>query len=195
MTAIPTVRRRFPAWVLALGLVFVAVAPAEADFEAGQRAWDAGRPAQAVAAWHEAGDGRAMLVLGGAYAKGLGAPQDFVEAHKWLNLAAGLGSVEAAAERDALAKEMTAEEQAEARKLARAWRIRDTRAAADAAPVKTSTAAVPVGRHRSGPCGWPRNCSRRLAMNRGPQTGYGEGVRSRLTGVFSVTPGWRLPIR
>ena len=122
------------AWVLALGLAFSAVVPAEAEYEVGQIAWDAGRPSEALAAWQssaEAGDGRAMLALGRVYARGLGVPQDFVEAHKWLNLAAGLGSAEAATERDALANEMTAEERAEARKLARAW-WSSMRAAADA---------------------------------------------------------------
>ncbi len=69
-----------------------------------------------------AGDRRAMLALGRAFVKGLGVSQNFVEAHKWLNLAAARGDAKAAAERDALAKRMTIEEQAEAHKLARAWR-------------------------------------------------------------------------
>ena len=63
-----------------------------------------------------------MLALGRAFVKGLGVPQDFVEAHKWFNLAAARGDAKAAAERDALAKRMTVEERAEARRLARAWR-------------------------------------------------------------------------
>ena len=123
---------------LALGMALAAAAPAKADFEAGRRAWDGGRPTDAVTAWRvsaETGNGRSMLALGRAYAKGLGAPQDFVEAHKWLNLAAGLGSAEAAAERDVLAEEMTGEERAEARKLARAWHNRE---ASDRAQVKAS---------------------------------------------------------
>ena len=117
------VRWSFRAWALALGFMLAAALPAGADFEAGQRALDAGRPADAVAAWQsaaEAGDGRSMLALGRAYAKGLGALQDFVEAHRWLNLAAGLGSAEAAAERDALAGKMTADERAKVRKLTQA---------------------------------------------------------------------------
>ena len=81
-----------------------------------------------------AGNRRAMLALGRAFVKGLGVSQNFVEAHKWLNLAAARGDAKAAAERDALAKQMTVEEQAEARKLARAWR---------AAGRRRSTAIVP----------------------------------------------------
>ena len=142
-----TVRRGVRAYVLALGFAFVAVAPAGADYEAGQRAWDAGRLAEAVAAWQsaaETGNGRAMLALGRAYARGRGAPQDFVEAHKWLNLAASLGSAGAASERDALAKEMTAEERAEARKVARAWQNRGKDAAGGTTLRKAPAAEAPA---------------------------------------------------
>ncbi len=110
---------------------------ARADYETGQAAWDTGRHAEAVATWQEAAsanDSRAMLALGRAFVHGLGVPQDYVEAHKWLNLAAGLGDADAAAERDALAAEMTGEERAEARKLARAWRHEGMPATAGAEP-------------------------------------------------------------
>jgi len=54
-----------------------------------------------------------------------GVPQDFVEAHQWLNLAASRASVEEvtryAEARDAMAKVMTPQQIAEAQKLARAW--------------------------------------------------------------------------
>ena len=142
------VRQGSWAWALVLGMALAAATPAGADFEVGRRAWDGGRPTDAVTAWRasaETGDGRSMLALGRAYAKGLGAPQDFVEAHKWLNLAAGLGSTEAAAERDALAEEMTAEERAEARKLARVWRNRVGQAASRSAPREAPAAEAPAG--------------------------------------------------
>jgi len=48
--------------------------------------------------------------------------QDYVEAHKWLNLAASRGEAAAQAERDALAEKMTPPQVAEAQALARAWR-------------------------------------------------------------------------
>ena len=98
---------------------------ARADYGAGRTAWKAGRYAEALKEWRQAarvGDRRAMVALGRAFVKGVGVPQDFVEAHKWFNLAAARGDARAAAERDALEKRMTLEEQAEARKLARAWR-------------------------------------------------------------------------
>ena len=123
------------------GLILLCAGPAQADYKAGQRAWDAGRHARAVAQWQaaaKANDGRAMLALGRAFVKGLGVTQDYVEAHKWLNLAAGRGGARAAAERDALAAKMTAQESAEARKLARAWRPGRKRAAAGKAAKRKS---------------------------------------------------------
>ncbi len=121
--------------VLAAALASLPASAARADYEAGRAAWDAGQPGEAAAEWRAAadrGDARAMLALGRAFVKGLGVPRDYVEAHMWLNLAAGRGSAEAAAERDALTKEMTAGERAEARKLARVRRTDPDRAAAAA---------------------------------------------------------------
>ena len=126
---------------ICVGLILLCAGAAQADYKAGQRAWDAGRHAEAMAQWKaaaKANDGRAMLVLGRAFARGLGVAQDYVEAHKWLNLAAGRGSARAAAERDALAAKMTAQESAEARKLARAWRPGRKRAAAGKAAKRKS---------------------------------------------------------
>ncbi len=109
-----------------LAATLLGAGAAQADYNAGRAAWDAGRHGEAVRQWEaaaKANDVRALLALGRAFAKGVGVPRDFIEAHKWLNLAAGRGSAEAAAERDALEARMTMEEQAEARKLARAWRM------------------------------------------------------------------------
>ena len=106
-------------------LTLLCATPAQADYGAGRTAWKAGRHAEALKEWRAAarkGDRRAMLALGRAFVKGLGVPKDFIEAHKWLNLAAARGDAKAAAERDAIEKRMTLEEQAEARKLARTWR-------------------------------------------------------------------------
>ena len=105
-------------------LLWVSV-PALADFEAGQRAWDAGDPVEALAQWSigaEEGDPRAMLALGRLYREGLGVLQDFVEAYKWFNLAASRGNAEAASERNELSASMTPEQLAEGQSLARAWR-------------------------------------------------------------------------
>ena len=127
------VERRFLRAAICAGLVLICAGAARADYKAGQRAWDDGRHAEAVAQWRaaaRANDSRAMLALGRARIWGLGVPQDYVEAHKWLDLAAGRGNATAASRRDALAMEMTARDRAEARKLARAWRPSGKAAAA-----------------------------------------------------------------
>ena len=101
-------RRLVPVALLALALAHPPAALAE--YDAGQQAWDAGRPAEALENWQKAasaGDDRAMLGLGRLHQQGLGVLQDYVEAHKWFNLAASRGNAAAAGERDALAERMT----------------------------------------------------------------------------------------
>lgn len=99
--------------------------PAWANFEAGQRAWDAGDTVEALSQWRAAakgGDRRAMLLLGRLYVQGLGVLQDYIEAHKWLNLAASRGEAAALTERDALAAKMTAQQIEVAQERAVSWR-------------------------------------------------------------------------
>ena len=116
-----------------IAVAFLAVLPVRAEFEAGQQAWDVGRTDEAIGQWQAAagsGDRRAMHALGRLYHQGLGVLQDYVEAHKWLNLAASRGEAAALAERDALAEKMTPAQVAEAQALARAWRPDGSQAAA-----------------------------------------------------------------
>ncbi|MCY4384579.1 MAG: ankyrin repeat domain-containing protein [Nitrospinae bacterium] len=125
---------------------------------AGRTAWKSGRYAEALKQWRASakkGDRRAMAALGRAFVKGVGVPQDFVEAHKWLNLAAARGDAKAAAERDALAKEMTAEERTEARNLARAWRTAGSRRVTAILPRRRAQGATRPQRRtvRKGPSG------------------------------------------
>ena len=142
-------------WAVLLFMAAVVSAPsAQADYEAGQRAWEEGRPDAALTEWRSAaasGDRRAMLALGRLFVQGLGAPQDYVEAHKWLNLAASRGEAAALKERDALAAKMTAEQVATAQARATAWRLAKTgtggleataAAPKDAPPVKRATVAA-----------------------------------------------------
>ena len=137
---------RFLGW-MALTLVLVLASTARADYQAGQRAWDAGHTDEALAQWRAAadsGDRRAILALGRLYVQGLGVLQDYVEAHKWLNLAASRGEAAALKERDAVAAKMTPEERAEAQKLARAWRPGSGQAGVAEDAVRTEPAAFPV---------------------------------------------------
>lgn len=71
-----------------------------------------------------AGEGQAgaCFDLGVAFSTGSnGAPCDLIEAHKWFNLAAARGNVEAASCRADISDEMTAREIAEAQRRARQW--------------------------------------------------------------------------
>ncbi len=112
-------------WLTGLVLVVVVLPwPVWADYEAGQRAWKAGRHGEALTEWQAAaaaGDRRAMLALGRVFARGLGTPQNYVEAHKWFNLAASRGEAAALEERDAVAARMTPYQVAEAQTRAQAW--------------------------------------------------------------------------
>jgi hypothetical protein len=69
-----------------------------------------------------AGDVKALYELGIAYSTGSGGVAvDLIEAHKWFNLAALNGSLEAQECRADIAEDMTAREIAEAQRQARAW--------------------------------------------------------------------------
>jgi TPR repeat protein len=70
----------------------------------------------------EQGDGLACAKLGWMYEEGQGVFQDSVQAHMWYSLAAAHGEQRAAEARDALAKQMTPAQIAEAQKLAREWK-------------------------------------------------------------------------
>ena len=68
------------------------------------------------------GNTQALYELGVAYSTGTGGVEtDFIEAHKWFNLAALNGSTAAQECRADIAEDMTAREIAEAQRQARAW--------------------------------------------------------------------------
>jgi TPR repeat protein len=82
-------------------------------------------PEQAVnwfqrAATH--GYSEAQNVLGHLYAVGESVPQDYIQAHLWLNLSAAQGNQEARKARNALAEKLTPQQLAEAQRLAREWK-------------------------------------------------------------------------
>ena len=63
----------------------------------------------------------ALFELGMLYATGRDVAADLVVAHKWFNLAAARGNPSAMTHRVELAREMSADQIAEAQKLAREW--------------------------------------------------------------------------
>jgi TPR repeat protein len=65
------------------------------------------------------GDASAQYNLGVMYGKGLGVVQDYVIAHMWFNLAGAQGYKDAIKSREAAETAMTAQQIAEAQKLAR----------------------------------------------------------------------------
>ena len=70
----------------------------------------------------EQGDAKAQFNLGVMYANGRGVTQDYIQAHKWLNLSDSQGSEDAAKGRDLVAGKMSSEQIAEAQRLASEWR-------------------------------------------------------------------------
>jgi uncharacterized protein len=65
--------------------------------------------------------GEALYDLGILYSTGQGVDMDYVEAHKWFNLAALRGVNEARDWRAEIAREMSMDDIAEAQRQARAW--------------------------------------------------------------------------
>jgi uncharacterized protein len=68
------------------------------------------------------GDVLSFAKLGWMYAEGQGVRQDSIQAHMWYSLAAARGEQSAAEARDALAKQMTLTQIAEAQQLAQEWK-------------------------------------------------------------------------
>lgn len=69
----------------------------------------------------EAGRAEALYDLGLLYSTGQGVDQNFVEAHKWFNLAAIRGVNRAAVDRLEVAQELDTKSIAKAQRLARQW--------------------------------------------------------------------------
>ena len=108
---------------LVIGLLsfLLFVGRAIADYSDGLRAYDSGDYLAAGEEWYAAGiqgDSASLFRLGQLHERGLGRPQDFVEAHRWYNIAASLGHVEARKARDELATRFTTIELTEAQRLA-----------------------------------------------------------------------------
>ncbi|MCG8692807.1 MAG: hypothetical protein MI806_16520 [Minwuiales bacterium] len=76
-----------------------------------------------VEARAEKGEPDAQFDLGLMYSTGQQVQQDYINAHKWFNLAALNGSDRARMEREELAEIMSAAEIAEAQRLAREWKL------------------------------------------------------------------------
>ena len=115
---------------LCAGFTLGLTAPAWAGLDEGVAAYDRGDYAAALREFRplaEQGNAKAQNNLGLMYVGGLGVPQDYVQAHMWLDLAAsryppGEDRDRAVKNRDIYAKMMTPAEISEAQKLAREWK-------------------------------------------------------------------------
>ncbi len=120
----PSQAMRKSAIVLPFLLLFLG--RASADYYDGLRAYDSGDYLVAAEEWYIAGsqgDVTSQFRLAQLYEQGLGAPQDFVEAHRWYNIAASLGHVEARKARDELGTRFTSDQLAEAQRLAKRTQV------------------------------------------------------------------------
>lgn len=110
---------------LALSLLLVgSVGLASADFNQAMRHFEQQEYRPALQQFRDAarrGDADAQYMLGRMHAAGNGTTQDFVQAHKWYNLAASRGHRHAADARDALAERMSSSQIARAQQEARSW--------------------------------------------------------------------------
>ena len=179
--------------LLLMPLVFAL--PALADYYDGLREWDAGRHREALVKWREAameGDARSMLALGRLFVQGLGAPQDYIEAHKWFNLAASRGVEEAIAEREAIAEKMTPAQLATAQERAASWQPATREAETDTSEAEPATSeaetetseAVPTT-SEAGPGPPPERAIREaqsLLTGLGYDVGAVDGVWNEATG-------------
>ena len=111
---------------------------------------------KSVEAYHRAaerGDAPSQNNLGIIYEGGLRVPQDYVQAHKWYNIAAATHSFETLRKqsekgRDWVAKRMTPSQIAEAQRLARNWQsnhIKRKTCADEQAPLQDETRDETVG--------------------------------------------------
>jgi hypothetical protein len=108
-------------WILLL-ILPLAAPVATADFSSALSAYERGEyqsARQEFLTLAQQGDAGAQYMLGRLYEQGLGAPQDYVEAHAWYNLAAAQGRTEARQARDQLEARMTPTLVAQAQQRAR----------------------------------------------------------------------------
>lgn len=119
---------------LVLSLVLIgSIGLASADYAEGMRHYEQQAYREALQEFGEAargGDADAQYMLGRLHEAGNGTAQDFVEAHKWYNLAAARGHRHAAEARDSLAERMTAGQIAEAQQATRGWQPEEQQEAA-----------------------------------------------------------------
>jgi len=126
--------------ILAILLLLVSPAAVYADFSSAMDAYeqkDFQTAASELKTLANQSDVDAQYMLGYMYALGEGILQDYIEAHKWFNLAASQGKEGARSAREEVAKRMTSTQVARAQQLAREWEPET--AEVNVAPTATNT--------------------------------------------------------
>jgi len=115
----------------ALILLLILFSPvAAADFSSALEAYQRGdlpNAANQFTTLANHNDADAQYMLGYMYALGEGVVQDYVKAHKWLNIATSQGKKGARAARDKVARRMSRNQITQAQQLARNWKPIPTR--------------------------------------------------------------------
>ena len=107
--------------ILQLFAAIAAAGPIE-DADAAVKKRDYATAVRLLRPLAEQGNPNAQYTLGVFYDNGLGVPQDRIRSYMWFELSASQGREGAAAFRDLIARRMTPEQIAEAKKLAHEWR-------------------------------------------------------------------------
>lgn len=121
----------------------------------------------------ESGDSDSQNLLGRMYAQGDGVLQDYIEAYKWLNLAAARGNRAARTERDQVAQRMTPAQIAQAQQAARSWQPKARQA--------SSRNPVPRGNATPGNSGNVIKDVQAMLEELGYEPGPADGVMGRRT--------------
>ncbi len=114
---------RFPITIVAI--LLTANLAFAGDYEDGIKAYDGADYSTAFQHLKRAadeGNPDAQALVGFMFANGQGVPINYVSAYQWYELSAAQGSRNAAGNRSNLAKNMTADQIAEAERLAREWK-------------------------------------------------------------------------
>ncbi|MDZ7854070.1 MAG: peptidoglycan-binding protein [Halomonas sp.] len=160
------------------------IALANADYAGAMRNYERQQYREAIQEFRELARGEdadAQYMLGRMHEAGNGTPQNFVEAHKWYNLAASRGHRHAAEARNAVAERMTTQQIAEAQRAARGWRP-ETASSSQSTPASTqattaSRPAIETLSDRQGVAEIQRELNR-LGYDAGPADGL-MGSRTR----------------
>lgn len=111
-------------WLVFVLSVFVSVGLASAEYGVAERAYSNGDIRGAIEEYERRaaeGSGDALFTLGVIYGRGVDVPRDLIASYKWLCLAAGKGTEDAARKARGLTNPLSHDQIREAEKSAKRW--------------------------------------------------------------------------